>query len=250
MAAVRHAGRVSRPTIPTRACAWDPVPRRLYRTAQRLTNTAAECLTKGGTGELRTEVKEVHSVDASLVRRTRAGDAAAFSELVRIHRKRAVSVAYRFLNNAEDATDVAQDAFVRAFENLEQLADDARFAPWLMRIVSNLALNFRRARKLRASSSLDDAVVVEESFVRPGTGERMEATGDGSLMPLPDELHEKVSRAMADLPEKQRMALVLFSVEGLPQKDVAEILECKVGLVKWHVFEARRKLKEALSAYL
>jgi RNA polymerase sigma-70 factor (ECF subfamily) len=119
-----------------------------------------------------------------------------------------------------------------------------------MRIVSNLALNFRRARKTRASSSLDDAMVIEEDVYRPGSGQRWEAPASDETGPLPDELHDRVSRAIAELPEKQRLALVLFSVEGLPQKDVAEILECKVGLVKWHVFEARRKLKETLQEYL
>ena len=199
---------------------------------------------------MRTDASESLSMEAALVRRTRAGDAAGFSELVRLYRKRAVSVAYRFLNNAEDATDVAQDAFVRAFENLDQLEDASRFGPWFMRIVSNLALNFRRARKTRASSSLDDAMAVEEAVYRPGTGQRWEAPASDGAETLPDELHERVSRAIGELPEKQRLALVLFSVEGLAQKEVAEILECKVGLVKWHVFEARRKLKEMLQEYL
>jgi len=167
-----------------------------------------------------------------------------------LYRKRAVSVAYRFLNNAEDATDVAQDAFIRAFKNLDQLEDASRFGPWFMRIVSNLALNFRRARKTRATSSLDDAMVLDEAVYRPATRERWEAPASDETRTLPDELHDRVDRAIAELPEKQRLALVLFSVEGMPQKEVAEILECKVGLVKWHVFEARRKLKETLQEFL
>ena len=203
-----------------------------------------------GTDELRTDASESLSVEASLVGRTRAGDAAGFSELVRLYRKRAVSVAYRFLNNAEDATDVAQDAFIRAFRNLDQLEDASRFGPWFMRIVSNLALNFRRARKTRATSSLDDAMVLDEAVYRPATRERWEAPASDETGSLPDELHDRVARAIAELPEKQRLALVLFSVEGMPQKEVAEILECKVGLVKWHVFEARRKLKETLQEFL
>ena len=199
---------------------------------------------------MRTDASESLSVEASLVGRTRAGDAAGFSELVRLYRKRAVSVAYRFLNNAEDATDVAQDAFIRAFRNLDQLEDASRFGPWFMRIVSNLALNFRRARKTRATSSLDDAMVLDEAVYRPATRERWEAHASDETGSLPDELHDRVARAIAELPEKQRLALVLFSVEGMPQKEVAEILECKVGLVKWHVFEARRKLKETLQEFL
>jgi RNA polymerase sigma-70 factor (ECF subfamily) len=187
--------------------------------------------------------------DGELVERARDGDADAFAQLVRRYQRRAVSVAYRLLGNSEDAADVSQEAFVRAYRSLHQLEDSSRFGAWLLRTVSNLALNFRRSRAARAAAPLDEDLTASQKL-RDASGERVLAApppDDGSL---PDELHAAVSRAMEQLPDKQRLSLVLFSIEGLPQKEVAEILDCSVELVKWNVFQARQKLKEALKDYL
>ncbi|MBI1826755.1 MAG: sigma-70 family RNA polymerase sigma factor [Planctomycetes bacterium] len=197
---------------------------------------------------MRTSV-ETPSVEVQLVVRARNGDADAFGELVRIHQRRAVSVAYRLLGNTSDAADAAQDAFVRAFRSLSQLEDPARFSGWLMRIVSNLALNFRRGRATRATKSLDDEFASVESSRDVSTGLRLagdQADGTDAAR----ETHDAISGALEKLPDKQRLALILFSVEGLPQKEVADILECSVELVKWNVFQARQKLRELLSELL
>ena len=197
-----------------------------------------------------TELEVTKASEVDLVRRAQAGDSAAFGSLVRSHQRRAVSLAYRLLGNAADAADVSQDAFVRAYRNLAQLDDPGRFGAWLMRVVSNLSLNYRRSRATRAASSLDDALEVGAEIRRPTTQQRLSLrTGDGDQTPT-EELHESVSRALERLPDKQRLALILFSVEGLPQKEVADILECSVELVKWNVFQARNKLKEMLAEHL
>ncbi len=172
--------------------------------------------------------------DSPLVAMVRQGDGSACDVLVRRYQRRAVAVAYRILGNIEDASDVAQDAFIRAFDRIEQLSDDARFGPWMLRIVSNLALNARRSRRT--------AVPLEGS-------EDVAAPADRSRERADDELRLVVNRTIQKLPEKQRMALILFSVEGFPQRDVAEMLDCSVELVKWNVFQARKAVKEALARY-
>lgn len=189
------------------------------------------------------------AAEVTLVGRAQAGDTAAFADLVRAYQRRAVSVAYRLLGNAEDAGDVSQDAFVRAFRSLSQLQDPSRFGPWLLRTVSNLSLNFRRARASRATVSLEDWSSLGE-VRRPGEASVVAERPADEAGPLPAELHAAISGAMERLPDKQRLALVLFSVEGMPQKEVAEILECSVELVKWNVFQARRKLKDLLAEFL
>ena len=188
--------------------------------------------------------------EVDLVRLAREGDAEAFGQLVRRYQRRAVSVAYRLLGNIADAGDVSQDAFVRAYQNLGQLDDPSRFGGWLMRVVSNLSLNFRRSRASRAAGSLDDALAVSAPMRRPATGLRMTSPEGEDGGALSDEMHRAVSEALERLPDKQRLALILFSVEGLPQKEVAEILECSVELVKWNVFQARKKLKGLLEPHL
>jgi RNA polymerase sigma-70 factor (ECF subfamily) len=186
--------------------------------------------------------------DAELVGRVLAGTTAAFDELINRYQRKAVSVAYRLLGNAHDALDVCQEAFLRGYRSLETLEDADRFGPWLMRIVSNLSLNFRRSRKKTSPIPTDDCLL---GNAEDGAGSDWMVSA--SMPPdevLAAELSKAIAAAVNELPEKQRLALVLFAIEGMPQKDVAEILDCSVEAVKWHVFQARKTLKEKLAAYL
>jgi len=185
-----------------------------------------------------------------LVRKAQSGDDEAFASLVRLYHRRAIAVAYRLLGNAEDAADVSQDAFVRAYRSLGQLEDPTRFGGWLMRTVCNLSLNYRRSRKLRLTASLDDTITTSDNWRDPQTGRRVRGADDPGDVASPVELQGAIGKAIGQLPDKQRLALILFSVEGMPQKEVAEVLECSVELVKWNVFQARKKLKESLAVYL
>jgi RNA polymerase sigma-70 factor (ECF subfamily) len=189
--------------------------------------------------------------DAELVRAARAGRRAAFDELVERYQRRAVSVAYRLLGNLHDALEVSQEAFIRAYRSLESLEDPLRFGSWLLRIVTNLALNFRRDRAVGGPRiSLDDCILDGQS----GRGEGLANPLHSDSRPGADlaaaELHEMVQAAIAELPAQQRTALVLFSIEQLPQKEVAAIMECSVEAVKWHVFQARKRLRSQLADHL
>ncbi len=187
-------------------------------------------------------------VDAELVRRTLDGDTTGFDELIGRYQRRAVSVSFKLLGNSHDALEVCQEAFLRAFRKLDTLQDPERFGPWLMRTVSNLSLNFRRSRRPSSPIPVDDCLT-------PGGDEGMgsdwmAAAGMPPDEALASELGKAITEAINELPEKQRLALVLFSIEGMAQKDVAEVLDCSVEAVKWHVFQARKKLKEKLADYL
>jgi RNA polymerase sigma-70 factor (ECF subfamily) len=186
--------------------------------------------------------------DARLVRSTVDGDLAAFDELVRRYQRQATAVSYRLLNNRDDAVEVVQDSLLKAFDKLDTLDKPHRFAPWLMRIVSNLSLNRRRSRALRRTASIEQMRDDEEG--RGGMNRSDPQAVSPLLAASGTELGERIADAIERLPEMQRQALVLFSMGGLPQKEVAEILDCSVEAVKWHVFTARKKLKEELSEYL
>ncbi len=183
--------------------------------------------------------------DAAWVREAIAGDTEAFGRLVTEYQRRAVAVAYRILGNRDDAVDVAQEAFLRAYRSLDKLKEQARFGPWLMRIVSNQALNARRSRKTGATVELDES-----------QGSEGLDSGEGSPTVsrtfTPDtrlehrEMQEALEEALNTLPEKQRLSLVLFTIEGWAQKDIAELLECSLENVKWNVFQARKRLREQL----
>jgi RNA polymerase sigma-70 factor (ECF subfamily) len=189
--------------------------------------------------------------DAELVRRTCAGQRSAFDVLIERYQRRATSVSYRLLGDVHDALEVCQEAFVRAFQNLDSLEDQSRFGSWLLRIVTNLSLNFRRSRAAAArKTSFDDCLNDGEG----GRDEQIAAPDYSDEQPgarsAAEELSVLVQQAIAQLPDQQKTALVLFSIEQLPQKEVAAIMGCSIEAVKWHVFQARRKMKEALAAYL
>jgi len=208
-----------------------------------------------GPDKLRGGTTEGAIDDAQLVGSALAGESPAYDELVRRYQRRAIAVAYRLLGNVHDAADVSQDAFLRAYRSLGSLEDHGRFGPWLLRIVSNLSLNFRRSRAsgvARSAMPLDEVIEGRGEFRSP-SGESLNGGafgGSPTESPLSGELGGAVGEAIGRLPEKQRLALILFSIEGLPQKEVAEILECSVELVKWNVFQARKTLRKTLAGYL
>ena len=183
--------------------------------------------------------------DARAVRAVLGGDSAAYERLVARHERKAVSVSFRLLGNMQDALDVVQDAFIKAYRSLDMLKDARLFGPWLLRIVSNYSLNFRRGRKRGPTLTLDDVLGAGEEG--HGTNDRLADDSTPAVTPGSSELARRIQEAMAKLPDRQRLALVLFSIEGLPQKDVAEVLDCSIEAVKWYVFEARRKLKDLLA---
>ena|SRR5687768_12106800 len=193
------------------------------------------------------------SSDGQLVAQTLAGQRKAFDELIRRYQRQAVAVSYRLLGNSQDSLEVTQDAFLKAFTSLATLNKPEAFGGWLMRIVSNLSLNYRRSRKTRSQLPLDD-------LLGPMHGEQTETSGAGSeWMSGPDdpvrrlesqEMGQRLKKALEQLPEKQRLAIIMFTIDEMPQKDVAEALQCSVEAVKWHVFQGRKKLKEMLKEHL
>jgi len=189
--------------------------------------------------------------DEELVQQTCAGRREAFDQLIERYQRRASSVSYRLLGNLHDALEVCQEAFIRAYRNIETLENRARFGSWLLRIVTNLSLNFRRSRAVGGPKlSFEDCILdsdrsreelisdADHSETRPGA-----TLGAGELSGL-------IEQAIAGLPAQQRTALVLFSIEQMPQREVASIMDCSVEAVKWHVFQARKKLRESLAEYL
>ena len=188
------------------------------------------------------------SSDGALVRATLRGELAAFEVLVGRYQVRATGLAYRLLNHRDQAVEVTQDAFLKAYEKLHSLSHPERFGSWLLKIVGNLALNLRRARALRKTVSLDAAADSEAGRGEMNRPDRHAASP--AELASAGELEGLIQQAVEQLPEMQRMALVLFSMEKMPQKDVAGILGCSVEAVKWHVFTARKKLKDKLKDYL
>ncbi|MBK8913535.1 MAG: RNA polymerase sigma factor [Phycisphaerales bacterium] len=190
--------------------------------------------------------------DAALVASTLAGRREAFDALIRRHQRRAVAVAQRLLGDLHDAMECVQDSFLRAYRNLSSLADPRCFRGWLLRIVTTQALNFRRGRALRSGArvSFEDCILGDETDAAERFADnRPDADRPGEALAAA-ELEQCMQRALDELPDAQRTALVLFSMQQLPQREVAEIMDCSVEMVKWNVFQARRRMRERLAAFL
>lgn len=176
--------------------------------------------------------------------RARAGDREAFGRLVRRHQRRVYAAALHILGNHGDADDVAQEAFVRAFRGLASFDGRADFFTWLYRITINTALNALRSEK-RGN------VLAQRGGAEAGhLGGRPEALGQDVSDParkLRDSTEvTRVLDAIAGLSASLRVTLVLATIEELPHKQIAEILDIPEGTVAWRVNEARRLLRERL----
>jgi RNA polymerase sigma-70 factor (ECF subfamily) len=198
-----------------------------------------------------TEKPSVSPSDGQLVMKCVSGDRPAFDELIQRYQRQAMAVSYRLLGNTHDSLEVTQDAFLKAFSSLTTLQKPEAFGGWLMRIVSNLSLNYRRSRKLRTQLPLDDLLGPTDSQQTDASGSQWTAQdGDPVHRLESQEMGQQLQEAIKKLPDKQRLAIILFTIEQLPQKQVAESLQCSVEAVKWHVFQGRKKLKEMMKEYL
>jgi RNA polymerase sigma-70 factor, ECF subfamily len=170
--------------------------------------------------------------EAELAARARAGDRAAFGTLVERFAPQARRVARAVLQNPEDADDAAQDAFLSALVKLDQYDPRRPFGPWLMRIVANAATDRRRRRAVRQTEPLAPELAGGGS--RPDRDTERRALG------------ERLSAALAQLPARRRVAVVLFDVEGYSHAEIAGVLGVPEGTVRSEVFHARRALRALL----
>jgi len=189
--------------------------------------------------------------DGEFVIKAAGGDRSAFDQLIRRYQRQAVAVAYRLLGNSHDSLEVTQDAFLKAYTSIATLQKPEAFGGWFLRIVSNLSLNYRRSRKNKNQLPLDDLLGAADSgHAETGGSEWMARSGDPVNQLEGHELGEKLQDALKQLPEKQRLAILMFTVDEMPQKDVAAALNCSVEAIKWHVFQGRKKLRELLKDQL
>ncbi|MGH7407025.1 MAG: sigma-70 family RNA polymerase sigma factor [Candidatus Methylomirabilales bacterium] len=179
--------------------------------------------------------------------RARAGEAAAFEALVKRHQAAAFALAYQMVRHREDAQDIAQEAFVRAFRGLRDFQGQAAFKTWLHRIVVNLALDALRRRGRQPAAAYDDAREPGEE-AREEAGTRPDEDPERALQAR--EAREAIRMALEELPAPQRAALLLREVEGLSYQEIAEVLECAVGTVMSRLHYARRRLQERLRPLL
>lgn len=189
----------------------------------------------------------VQTEEAVLVKRARQGDLSAYDELVRRYQERIYATVYHMTSNHEDANDLAQEAFIKAFQALKSFKGGSSFYTWVYRIAVNKTINFLKQRRNKCQMSLDDLDYNAEhdpdlvAFVSENTPRR-----DVHLA----ELQEKLNAAMQKLSEPHRLVVTLHDIQGLSHEEIAEIMGCNIGTVRSRLFYARQQLQAYLSEYL
>lgn len=176
--------------------------------------------------------------EQQLIEQSRAGDLDAFNHLIELYQDQAFSVALRMVRNRATAEDLTQDAFISAFKNLGQFRGDS-FRGWLLRIVKNAAYDWLRRNRRRPTESIDENIITFER-----TLESSNPTPHDLV--LNAELGETISGALGNLPNDQRMAVVLVDMEGFSYEEAAESMEVSVGTVKSRLSRGRARLRDAL----
>lgn len=185
--------------------------------------------------------------EAELVKRARRGDMGAYDDLVKRYQERIYATVYHMTSNHEDANDLAQEAFIKAFQALKSFKGGSSFYTWVYRIAVNKTINFLKQRKNKAQMSLDDLDFQAEhdpdlvALISEKTPRR-----EISLT----ELQEKLNIAMLKLSEPHRLVVTLHDVQGLSHEEIAKIMECNIGTVRSRLFYARQQLQAYLSDYL
>jgi RNA polymerase sigma-70 factor (ECF subfamily) len=182
--------------------------------------------------------------DEELVRLARAGDTKAFEALAERHQQKAYHIAFGFVRDREEAKDLSQDAFLKAFMNLKNFDGRSGFYTWFYRILVNVCLDHKRRRSGRANEEFNEAV---ENQVEPSHPSAVTATPDKAAMA--SQLARKVGAALDKLPANQRTAFILKNHQGLSIKEIADVMETAEGTVKVHLHRAVRALREKLAEF-
>jgi RNA polymerase sigma factor (sigma-70 family) len=185
--------------------------------------------------------------ERTLVRQAKQGDLGAYDELVRLYQERIYATIYHMTSNHEDANDLAQESFIKAFRALRSFKGESSFFTWVYRIAINKTINFLKQRKKRTWMSLNDLDFNAEhdpdlvALISEKTPRR-----DLNLA----ELQERLNAAMLKLSEVHRLVVTLHDVQGLSHEEISRIMDCNTGTVRSRLFYARQQLQAYLSDFL
>jgi RNA polymerase sigma-70 factor, ECF subfamily len=189
--------------------------------------------------------------DVALMLSLKAGDDSAFTELVHRHQARVISLAYRFVGNEAEAEDLAQEVFLRVYRTRERYEPRARFSTWLYRIAANISLNALRSRARRRAINVPlafDSDETQEGQASQHVQDHRLAQPGAHIERV--EVRDQIRRAVDQLPDSQKVAVVLNKYEGLSYDDIASVMGCSTMAVKSLLARARTNLREKLEYYV
>lgn len=182
--------------------------------------------------------------DEELVALAQNGDQQAFEELVERHKQKAYRIAFDFARDREEAKDLSQEAFLRAYKNLSNFDGRSRFYTWFYRITVNVCLDYRRRKKRIATEEFNETtesqMAASHSLAQPAAPDQHVIAG---------QISRKVGEALQALPPKQRTAFILKNHQGLSIKEIAEMMQTAEGTVKVHLHRAVTALRQSLAGF-
>jgi RNA polymerase sigma-70 factor (ECF subfamily) len=185
--------------------------------------------------------------DWMIVQRVQAGDVASFDELILKYRERVYAMIYNMTSNREDAADLTQDSFIKAFQSINRFQGQSSFFTWLYRIAVNSSLTHIRKNKLRTFFSFDK--VHEDAGVSEVIN-RLIDKKDVERDVFVHELQEKLNEALQKLSIPHRTVVTLFEIDGLSHEEIAEVMNCSVGTVRSRLHYAKQLLQVELQSYV
>ncbi|MFP4540503.1 MAG: sigma-70 family RNA polymerase sigma factor [Opitutales bacterium] len=193
------------------------------------------------------ETQSEADIDATYVQRVQDGDVAAFDYLVQKYRERLFSIVYNLTSNREDAADLVQEAFIKAFGSISRFQGKSSFFTWLYRIAVNTALSHLKRNRLRRFFSLENIHDEASSLEIVEALSVKTRTEKGAIL---NELQERLNEALQKLSPKHRTVVVLFEIEELSHQEISEIMGCSVGTVRSRLHYAKQQLQAHLQDYL
>lgn len=182
--------------------------------------------------------------EARLIARTRQGDSTAFDELVTLHRQRVFATIYNVVRNEEDAWDLSQEAFLRAWKRIGSFKGDASFATWLYRIAMNVTIDSLRRKRAEKATEFDDSVNPRE--IEPGAPTLPKPVATPHRQMEHAEIRRRLDEALARLSPEHRMVITLREIDGASYEEIAAAMGCSLGTVMSRLFYARKKLQTML----
>ncbi len=178
-----------------------------------------------------------------LLEKAKKGDVEAFEELIAGYQKRVFNIALKMIGNHEDASELAQETFIRVFKSIGKFKEESLFSTWIYRIATNICLDELRRRKGRKEVSLDEDIKLENGDV----SRQIEDTGPSpEAIAERNELRRKVNDAIGLLTEEHRLVIIMRDIQGFSYEEIAKITGCPEGTVKSRINRARQSLKQLL----
>ncbi|MEQ1636156.1 MAG: RNA polymerase sigma factor RpoE [Methylococcales bacterium] len=185
-------------------------------------------------------------LDNDLVLRVQRGDKRAFDLLVIKYQHRIIQLVNRYVKDPSEAQDIAQEAFIKAYRALKDFRGDSAFYTWLYRIAINTAKNFLVAKSRRSSDYEVDIQDAEQIENAP----QLQGMDTPEQLLLNDEILRIINKAIEELPEDMRMAIMMREIEGLSYEEIAQIMNCPIGTIRSRIFRAREAIDNKLNPLL